>query len=109
MGSLRSGRHPHYGGALKQVGMKFPTHSSWFQLAKQICKYRGISFNEFVRLLVVKEVKHIKYTQMWHCECTTTAGKFIYHFKRKQYCNNCGVYQLEVYEKMGRKSDLSLL
>ena len=103
MGSLRSGRHPHYGGALKQVGMKFPIHSGWFQLAKQICKYREISFNEWVRMLIIKEVKHIKYTQMWPCECTDIRGKIRYWFRRKHYCNQCGKYQLPVYEQMGRK------
>ena len=104
MGSLRSGRHPHYGGKLKQVGLKFPVHSGWFKLAKQICKYREISFNEFVRLLIVKEVKHIKYTQMWPCECTDETGKIKYHFKRQHNCNFCGKHRLEVYENMGRKN-----
>ena len=103
MGSLRSGRHPHYGGMLKQVGLKFPVFSNWFQLAKRICKYREISFNEFVRTLVEREVKHIKATKMWGCNCTNQKGAILYHFKRTQYCNGCGKYQLEVYEKMGRK------
>ena len=103
MGSLRSGRHPHYGGKLKQVGMKFPTNAGWFILAKQICRYREISFNEFVRNLIVREVKHIKHTKMWHCDCTNITGKLLYHFKRKHYCNDCGKYQLPVYEQMGRK------
>jgi len=103
MGSLRSGRHPHYGGKLKQVGMKFPTNAGWFILAKQICRYREISFNEFVRNLIVREVKHIKHTKMWHCDCTDATGKYHYWFKRKHYCNQCGKYQLPIYENMGRK------
>ena len=105
MGSQSSGRHPYYGGALKQVGLKFPIHSGWFQLAKRICHYRGISFNEFVRLLIIKEVRHIQYTKMWPCKCTSSTGKILYHFKGKQYCNDCGQYQLEVYEKMGQRRE----
>jgi len=104
MGSLSSGRHPHYGGKLTQVGLKFPTASGWFTLAKQICKYREISFNEWVRTLIIREVKHIKYTKMWPCECTNSKGKIQYNFKRQHYCNFCGKYQTEFHKKMYNKT-----
>jgi hypothetical protein len=104
MGGISSGRHPHYGGPLKQVALKFPTNSAWFLLAKRVCRYKEISFNEFVRLLVKKEVQNFKYTKMWPCECTDLKGKVQYNFKRLHYCNQCGKYQTEFHEGLYNRS-----
>ena len=100
MGSLSSGRHPHYGGKLKQVALKFPTGSEWFMLAKRICHYKEISFNEFVRQIVKQETEKFRYTKMWGCECTDSRGKTHYNFKRRDYCNQCGMYQTKHHESL---------
>jgi len=104
MGGISSGRHPHWGGKLKQVALKFPTNSTWFILAKRICRYREISFNEFVRTVVEKEVKQIKYTKMWPCECTDLKGKIQFNFKRLHYCSGCGKYQTKHHESLYNRS-----
>ena len=100
MGSLSSGRHPHYGGKLKQVALKFPTASNWFMLAKRICHYKEISFNEFVRQIVKQETEKFRYTKMWACECTDSRGKTHYNFKRTHHCNQCGMYQTKHHESL---------
>ena len=105
MGGLSSGRHPHYAGQLKQVGIKFPVYTNWFLLAKRICHYKEISFAEWVRQIVKKEVNKFKYTKMWECECTDSRGKIQVNFKRKHYCNECGEYQLEVHKHLYNKSN----
>ena len=105
MGGISSGRHPHYGGKLKQVALKFPVYANWFLLAKRICHYKEISFNEWVRLLVKKEVDKFKYTKMWSCKCTDSTGKIQVNFKRKQYCNQCGEYQNDMYKHLYNKSN----
>ena len=105
MGGISSGRHPHYGGQLKQVALKFPVYANWFLLAKQICQYKEISFNEWVRLLVKKEVDKFKYTKMWECKCTDSKGKIQVNFKRTHYCNECGQYQNDMYKHLYNKSN----
>jgi hypothetical protein len=104
MGGISSGRHPHWGGGLKQVAIKFPTKNDYFLLAKRICYYREISFSEWVRELVRKEVQQFKYTKMWPCECTDSRGKVQINFKRKHYCNECGQYQTKHHESLYNKS-----
>ena len=105
MGGISSGRHPHWGGGLKQVALKFPTKNEWFLLAKRICRYRGISFSEWVRELVRKETKQFQYTKMWECKCTDSRGKIHLNFRRTHYCNECGEYQLEVHKHLYNKSN----
>ena len=105
MGGISSGRHPHYGGRLKQIGIKFPVFTNWFILAKQICHYKEISFSEWVRLLVKKEVERFRYTKMWPCKCTDSRGKIQYNFKRSHYCNICGQYQNDMYKHLYNKSN----
>jgi len=106
MGGISSGRDPYYGGKLKQVALKFPTRTSWFQLAKRICRYRGISFSEWVRELVRRETKQFQYTKMWPCKCPSAfqQGQFHYNFKGKQYCNQCGEYQNDMYKHLYNKT-----
>jgi len=103
MGSERSGRYSHYEGKLTQVGLKFPKHTIWYILAKRICRYKGISFNEYVRQLVHKDVQHYKNTKMWSCKCTTKDGKMVYWFNRTHYCSDCGEYQLELHRQLYNK------
>jgi len=103
MGSLRSGRPPSYWGPIKQVALKFPIMSEWFRIAKRIAHYRGISFNEFVRQVVKREVDNWRNNKMWACKCTDDKGLRRLYFKITHYCNYCGTYQLPIYEKMGRK------
>jgi len=103
MGGISSGRHPHYGGPLKQVALKFPTNAEWYYLAKRICRYKEISFSEWVRQMVKREAQNFKYAKMWPCECTDIRGKIQYWFKRKHYCNECGKYQTKHHESLYNK------
>jgi hypothetical protein len=100
MGSLRSGRHPYYGGLLKQVGLKFPVLSEWYLLARRIAKRKDISFNEYVRRLVYEDVQRYKRDKMWSCECTNAKGKRTIWFKSTHYCNSCGEYQTEHHKSL---------
>lgn len=103
MGGLSSGRRPHWGGVLKQVGLKFPVFAEWFLLAKRIANYQSKSFNEYVRDLVYKDVQHWKHQKLWQCECVNDKGKIQLNFKRKHYCNFCGQYQTEHHKQLYNK------
>ena len=103
MGGISSGRHPHYGGKLKQVAIKFPTNAEWYYLAKRICRYKEISFSEWIRLMVRDEAHKFRYTKMWPCKCTNAKGKRLYNFRRQVYCNHCGEYLSKHHELLYNK------
>lgn len=104
MGGISSGRTPHWGGALKQVALKFPVTAEWYFLAKRICRYKEISFSEWVRRMVKREAQNFKYTKMWPCGCTNAKGKRLYNFRRQHYCNHCGKYISKHHEHLYNKT-----